>query len=343
MKTQTKAFAAVLFGFFALNSIGLAAPPLFDECQFIRDSIAALPPAGGSVNVPAGVFHCSSMILIKNSHVTLKGAGQDKTTLKLADQSPAPVLVIGDNKIIQDAQGNWVTATRVSDIEVSDITVDGNMANQDLHDECGSKPCDGDVTDIRNNGITIRGASDIRVKRITTHGAISGGLVTEKYCDHLHISDFTSYGNNFDGFAGYQTTDSLFENVNLSHNRGAGISIDIEFDNNTFSGGNLTSNGDVGIFARDLHGDVFENLNISGSGNHGVFLADWGTPGTCAHDNEFRSDTISSSKGYGIYIASACAGNKVTGNTAFNQNKDGCYFVNPDTTMTVEPTATCSH
>ncbi len=312
-----------------------------DQCEFIRQKLSALPASGGTVDIPAGIFNCNAMIVVKKSNVKIRGAGMKLTTLRLADQTPAPVLVIGDEKVIQDTNGNFITATRVNNIEVSDLTVDGNLLNQDPRNECGEGICDGDVSNIRNNAITIRGASYVSLYRITTHSAISGGLVTEKYCDHLLIKDFTSYGNYFDGFAGYQTTDSRFENVNLSRNRGAGISIDIQFDKNIFSGGQLVSNGDVGIFARNLSGNVFEKLTISKSGNHGVFLAEAEHAGTCANDNEFRDIVIEESKGHGIHIASPCTGNTVTRASVFKNNSSGCYFVNPNTTMSVSAATIC--
>lgn len=312
-----------------------------DQCEFIRKKLLELPSMGGTINIPAGTFNCNKMIVVKKSNVRIRGAGMKLTTLRLADQSPAPVLVIGDETVIQDTNGNWITATRVKNVEVSDLTVDGNLINQDPKNECGEGICDGDVANIRNNAITIRGASYVTLNRITTHSAISGGLVTEKYCDHLHVKDFTSYGNFFDGFAGYQTTESLFENVNLSRNKGAGISIDIQFDNNTFSGGLLASNSDVGIFARNLSGNVFENLTISNSGNHGAFFAEAEVPGTCANNNEFRAVTFENSKGHGIHIASPCTGNKVTGASIFRQNSAGCYFINPATKMSVSDETIC--
>ncbi|MGZ3702423.1 MAG: glucan biosynthesis protein [Bdellovibrionota bacterium] len=313
-----------------------------DQCGFIRDAIQALPDSGGVVQIPAGTFNCSAMIVLKKSHVKIRGAGQDQTTLRLADQSPAPVLVLGDDHIIQDANGNWVTETRLSDVEVSDLTIDGNVANQDVSKECGNGSCDGNVSAIRNNAITIRGASNITLNRVTAHDSISGGLVTEKYCDHLQVNDFTSYGNHFDGFAGYQTQQSLFQRMNLSRNHGAGISIDIDFNNNHFLGGTIAGNGDVGIFARNIHGVVFEKLLISHSGNHGAFLAQSEAPNSCANDNEFRSVTVEGSKGYGIFIADACTGNQVTGDSVFSGNTSGCYFVNSSTKMNVAPSVRCA-
>lgn len=314
-----------------------------DECEFIRSQLLSLPDAGGTIEIPKGTFNCRSKILVNKSHVKIRGAGMAQTILRLQNQSPSPVLVIGADKIKQDTNGNWVTETHVTDVEVSDLTVDGNLENQDVTKECGNGICDGDIANIRNNAITIRGASYITLSHITTHSAISGGLVTEKYCDHLHVTDFTSYGNHFDGFAGYQTENSLFENVNLSRNHGAGISIDIQFNNNIFSGGVLDSNGDVGIFARNLKGNLFENLTISNSGNHGAFFAEAEHPNTCANDNEFRSVNFENSKGYGINIASVCTGNKLTGKTSFSKNSVGCYYVNPATVLAVGPEVVCQN
>ncbi|RYZ79784.1 MAG: right-handed parallel beta-helix repeat-containing protein [Proteobacteria bacterium] len=313
-----------------------------DDCEFIRLQIDALPTGGGVIQLPAGIFECKAKIVLKKSNVTISGAGRTLTTLRLANFSEDPLLVIGDDRVILDNEtGNWVTATRVANIVVSDLTVDGNLANQDPFKECGKGSCSGDVSNIRNNAITIRGASYVTLLRVTAHSAISGGLVTEKYCDHLHVKDFSSYGNYFDGFAGYQTEQSLFENLDLSHNRGAGISIDIDFNENRFLNGTLTSNGDVGIFARFLHGVVFENLVISGSGNHGAFLAQSGHADSCANDNEFRSVTVEGSNGFGIYLASACTGNKVTGTSLFQNNKSGCMHVNSKTSMQVDSTVQC--
>ncbi len=312
-----------------------------DECDFIRDKLLNFTAAGGVITIPEGTFNCSEMIVLKKSHVKLKGAGRNKTILRLADYSHAPVLVIGDENVVQNDAGDWVTATRVTDIEVSDLTVDGNLENQDPAKECKNGICDGDVSNIRNNAITVRGAENVRIRRVTAHSAISGGLVTEKYCRNLKVSDFTSHSNYFDGFAGYQTEDSVFENVNLSLNRGAGISIDIDFNKNQFAGGTLAGNGDVGIFARHTNDVVFENLTIGKSGNHGVFLAAAGYPNSCANRNEFRSVVIEGSKGHGIHIADACVGNKVTGQSILKNNRDGCFYVNSGTTLSRDRSVKC--
>jgi hypothetical protein len=327
------------FVFFTFSNFSFATD--MDQCEFIRQAIIDLPIEGGEIRIPAGTFDCHKMIIVNKDNVKIIGAGRDETILRLADHSHAPVLVIGDNKVMKNESEDWVTVTRVKNIEVSDLTVDGNLKNQDATRECGNGICDGDVTNIRNNAITIRGASFVTLSRVTARNSISGGLVTEKYCDHLKVSDFASYGNHFDGFAGYQTSYSLFENMNLSRNRGAGISIDIDFTKNHFLGGILENNGDVGIFARDTNDVLFENLVITNSGNHGAFLAASEYKDTCANRNEFRSVIIEGSKGNGIHISDPCVGNIVTGNSLFSNNSLGCYYVNSQTWMSVEPQVIC--
>jgi hypothetical protein len=323
-----------------LLSISLTAKA--DDCEFIRAKLLIMPAAGGIIEIPEGTFNCDKMIVVKKSHVTLRGAGRTKTVLRLSDSSHVPVLVIGDEKVMQNSVGDWVTVTKVTDVEVSDLTVDGNLANQDPKNECAEGVCDGDVQNIRNNAITIRGSENVRLLRVTAHSAISGGLVTEKYCRNLVVKDFISYSNYFDGFAGYQTEDSLFENMNLSRNRGAGISIDIDFNKNHFLGGMLANNGDVGIFMRDSNDVIFEKLNIVHNGNHGVFLANNGVdPKTCANRNEFRSVLIENSRGQGIHIASPCVGNKLTEHSIIQKNEKGCYYVDGGATLTSDSTVRC--
>jgi hypothetical protein len=312
-----------------------------DECEFIRVAIQALPAQGGEVRIPEGTFNCRNMVVIRRDNVILRGAGQDRTILRLGDYAHAPVLVIGDERTVLNERGEWVTPVRVAHIVVRDLTVDGNVANQDPTKECGEEICNGDTTTVRNSAITIRGASDVTVRDVTAHSSISGGMVTEKYCDHLNIVNFTSHSNYFDGFAGYQTVDSRFENIDLSRNRMAGISIDIEFNHNVFSGGRLEDNGDVGIFARDLVGVKFENLAISRSGNHGVFLAQSEGPDTCADNVEMNNVLVEGSRGHGIHLASPCRGNKLTGNSILKKNSLGCLFVNAKTIMQVDSTVVC--
>lgn len=293
------------------------------DCATLRADLANLPEAGGTIEIPAGTYDCDASIIINRSHVKLKGAGQNKVILRLADQVHAPLIVVGEPQIVMDNNGNYVTAHRVSDIQVTDLTLDGNRLNHDEKKECGEHICEGDPTGIRNNGITIRGASDILIENVTAHSMISGGLVTEKYCQHLKIKNFESYDNFFDGFAGYQTENSEITGLNSHNNLGAGISIDIDFNNNLIQDSELNDNRDVGIFARNLTGNHFLRVSIQRSGNHGVFMAQAEAPNSCARNNTFEDVQINNSKYAGIRLNNNCPGNKVIGASNLCGNLSG--------------------
>jgi hypothetical protein len=307
------------------QAIPFPQPRIQDDCQAIRDQINALPKQGGTVTLPSGTFNCKAPVIIAKNNVVLKGAGRTKTHLRLADFVHAPLLVIGHpHTIIRD--GAAVTPWRIENVRVEDMSIDGNREHHYASRECGETHCDGDATSIRNNAITIRGATEVTIKDVTAHSSISGGLVTEKYCDNLKIINFESHSNYFDGFAGYETENSEFINVHLHHNRGAGISIDIQFNNNVFKGGRLVTNNDVGIFARDLSGNRFEGLQIINSGSFGIFMASADRAGDvalCARDNIFNGVKIIGSGKHALRVNDGCPGNIIE-NASLMRGNLGC-------------------
>lgn len=308
---------------FVVASFAFSVTAFAFDCSTLTSDIAALPKAGGVIEIPAGTYDCTSSIIIDRSNVKIKGAGKNLVTLRLADHIHAPLLVIGESKIILDANGNYVTAQRVSNISVSDLTLDGNRLNHDVKKECGENICEGDPTGVRNNGITIRGASEVLIENVITHSMISGGLVTEKYCHNLTIKNFESFDNFFDGLAGYQTEASEFSELNLHHNLGAGISIDIDFNHNLIRDSELHDNHDVGIFARNLTGNHFLRVSIQRSGNHGVFMAKSEAANSCATQNTFEDVQINDSKFAGFRLNDNCEGNAIIGTSNLCGNQKG--------------------
>ena len=313
---------SILVGIFFTHFFGFSA--IADECQFIRTALSKLPALGGEVKIPAGTYNCDSSIVLNQNGVRLTGVDKNTTILRLADHVHAPLVVIGEAESIQNGDGEWIPKKEVRFVKVSNLTLDGNVANHDTSKECGEKTCDDDPSSIRNNTLTIRRASDILVENVIAHSAISGGIVTEKHCERLVVRNFESFDNHFDGFAGYETEHSVFSKMYLHNNKGAGISLDLEFNNNTFKDSDLISNGDVGIFARDLSDNKFVRLNIQHSGNFGVFLSasDEGQA-TCPRNNEFDSVNINFSKGAAFRLNSNCQGNSIQGASNLCNNRDG--------------------
>lgn len=279
--------------------------------QTISRALASLPPAGGCVELGAGLFVIRSPIVIDRDGVELRGAGPS-TVLWLADKANCPMLIVGS--------AATPTSQVVRDVVVRDLVLDGNRLAQDF--ECYGGDCnERGLALLRNNGLTIRGAERIHIERVVTRWARSGGIVLEKECRDIRIRDLESHDNEFDGLAAYETSASVFTRLTLHHNRCAGVSLDWRFDGNVISESMLADNGSQGIFMRDADGNRLERLTIHANGAQGIFMAE--TPeltDTATHDNVMVGLTISANGAQGIRINDAsCTGNRlisshVTGN-----------------------------
>jgi len=285
------------------------------SCDVIQNAIDVLPETGGQVIIPAGTFTCTTAIVISRSNVVLRGQGP-ATVLYLAAGSDSPVLVVGDTATPPAAAYN--------NVHISDLSIDGNRAEQTQ--ECWGGPCDsGGRTAIRNNGITLRGVTDVRVERVSVVRARSGGLVTEKGCRRITVHGFSSAENAYDGLAGYETENSVFSELYLHDNPFAGISLDIQFNNNTISQAVIVHNGKQGIFMRDSQDNLFADIQIRESGEQGLFLAQVDTnESTPALGNTFHGLVVSHSAQAGMQVNNlSCRYNLVVA-AQFIQNGGGC-------------------
>lgn len=270
-------------------------PSRFFTCEEIQ---AALDH-GGTVTLYPRTYSCSQPLVITKDGTWLRGQGP-ATVIILEDQAKAPLIVIGTlDQIPSETRGNVV---------VSDLVIDGNRRNQ-------SSEFNDDRPWLRNNGITVRRATDVLIERVTAHGARSGGLVTELTCRRITVRDFNSYDNEFDGLAGYETEDSNFTGLHLHDNLAAGLSFDIQFNKNLIGNAVITGNGTVGIFMRDSRDNIFRDLIIRNSMQHGVFLAqvdaDQSKP---ALGNSFTGLVVANSKLDGFRVNDpSCAYNSLCG------------------------------
>lgn len=274
-----------------------------DQCEFIRSALS--DPKVTEIVIPEGTYICRRPIILNRNGASL--VGQGRVILKLADHANCPLLILG----------NVETPPKlIYDINVANLTFEGNRENQDM--ECWSGPCDSEgVANIRNNGITIRGVHRAHIKNVNVFRMRSGGVVTEKGCTKLHIDGLVSKYNYFDGFAGYETEQSTFDNLDLSENLGAGISLDIKFNRNTFRQALLKNNKDVSIFMRDSNKNVFTSFEVIDSGSHGVFVSHVEHQDqTSPQDNIFEDFIISGTQKDGFHIN----GWNSTGNQLINVN-----------------------
>jgi hypothetical protein len=232
----------------------------------IQLALDRLPASGGTVRLAPGTYEITQPVVLHRDGQTLRGAGET-TVLHLAPEANCPVLILGE------AVNHPLHV--VQHLAVADLLIDGNRAQQsrELWREAG------EGSEIRNNGITIQSVADSSVDHVTCARCRSGGLVTTLGVRHLTVTRLEAYGNQFDGLACYLTTDSVFANLFLHDNPGAGISLDLAFDQNVIRDAVLARN-DLGIFMRASRSNQFHNVTISNSHHFGVFMAqaDFRTP-----------------------------------------------------------------
>ena len=225
----------------------------------IQAALDALPVAGGEVVLPPGRFEIAKPIVLQRDFQSLRGSG-GATILHLADNANCPVIIMG----------NPVNAPTkiIRHLKVAGFFIDGNRSHQqrELWRE------QGEGSEIRNNGITVQSVGDSVVEHVTCARNRSGGLVTTMGVQRLTVRDLEEFDNEFDGLACYLTTDSLFVDLNLHDNPGAGISLDLAFNHNIISNATLVGN-DLGIFMRASRDNQFLNVAIRNSRHHGVFMA----------------------------------------------------------------------
>jgi hypothetical protein len=225
----------------------------------IQAALDALPVSGGEVVLPPGKFEVHQPIVLRRDFQALRGSGAT-TILMLADNANCPVIIMGEP--VNHPK------TVVKNLRVGGLFIDGNR----LHQQRELWKLHGEGSDIRNNGITVQTVSDSVVEHVTCARNRSGGLVTTLGVQHLTVRDLTAFDNQFDGLACYLTTDSLFADLYLHDNPGAGISLDLAFNHNVISNAVLNAN-DLGIFMRASRENRFLDVAIRNSGHYGVFMA----------------------------------------------------------------------
>jgi hypothetical protein len=214
---------------------------------------------GCEVFLPSGRIPVKQPIVLRYDNQTVRGSGPT-TILYLVDNANCPVIIMG-----QPVNHPMQT---VRHLRVAELFIDGNRTRQqrELWRESG------EGSEIRNNGITVQNVSDSMIENVTCTRCRSGGLVTTLGVRRLTVNNFGSFDNEFDGLACYLTTDSVFSNLDLHNNPGAGISLDLAFDHNVIRSAVLASN-DLGIFMRDSRDNKFEHVSIQNNRDYGVFMA----------------------------------------------------------------------
>jgi hypothetical protein len=292
----------------------------------IQAALDSLPASGGEVVLPPGKYSIRQPVVLRRDFQTLRGAGA-VTILRLADDANCPVIVMGEPVNHPDQV--------VKQICVRDLFIDGNRFRQQRE----LWHLTGEGSELRNNGVTVQDVSDATVENVTCVRCRSGGLVTTRDVRRLTVRGLEAYDNEFDGLACYQTENSLFADLNLHDNPGAGISLDLAFNHNVISNADLTAD-DLGVFMRASCENQFLNVSIHNCRHYGVFMAHseqktasgWAPePKTeCAY-NAFTNLVAMNCGGAGFRVNNTTCTNNVIIRAKFEGNgKGGLSLARPD-------------
>jgi hypothetical protein len=248
------AFGALQLGLFPIQAAHLSSGS-GEDIQRALDSL----PANEAVTLGPGTFLVRTPVILSRNGQILRGSGTN-TVLRLADNANCPVIVLGAPL--------EATNRTTRDLEVSHLAIDGNRAHQQV--ELWRSAVDGCL--LNNNGINVWNVTDVKISRVTAFRCRSGGIVTAAGVRRLSVEHFEAYDHEFDGLACYQTEESRFTDLYLHDNRAAGISLDQAFNNNVIERAVLARN-DLGVFMRESSRNVFRELTIEDTRNHGVFVA----------------------------------------------------------------------
>ncbi len=318
-----KLFAILLISSFSragfsqdLTVLRFSAPTTGEQIQKALDGLSQ----GGEVALAAGTYVVREPLILRHNHVTLRGAGET-TVLHLADGANCPVVILG-------APGNPKLCP-IDHLQLTDLLIDGNRKNQQV--ELWHAAADGAL--LNNNGIDIWRTADAEVSHVTCCHCRSGGLVSAAGTRRLTVNDFAAFDNQFDGLACYRTEDSHFSHLRLHDNLSAGISLDLNFNHNVIEDAELANN-DLGIFMRSAKDNSFQQLTISQSRHHGVFMAQSVTrtrkgwqlePGTECTGNSFNGLAIDHCGGKAFFINNPSCTNNVIAGAHFQGNVEGGF------------------
>ena len=276
-------------GEYLITNHGARGDGSFDNAPIINDLINRLSNNGGSIVIPHGDFRINSPVVIRKSHVTLRGLGRSSKLIVGAG--------VGDGILLPDE------APRISGIVIRDLHVAGS--DWGLY-QTGLK------VDRASDGIHIIGASFTGLSRAmflraTDAVQVSGCDVTQSQSSLFMAGGFMGLvtRNRFSGFSG-------------------GITVELaDLDRIEFSSNIISPDGFTALQLRNAHAcnisgnsitawytgavEIDGNMNLISGNNitavqvNGGWLPDprgrdglWGLVRIRGNDNSFTSSSIMS-------------------------------------------------
>jgi parallel beta-helix repeat protein len=278
----------VMLGFVAVLAAGLGLSPVAEKTdddgqtrlpgarqvidassyESLQAALDALPPDGGAVRLPPGVFEIDQPLRLSAEDVLLEGAGT-ATHIKNVNTEGNAALVIeppeGKKSIWRirlanfrvtgnPDSGHGIVARQVDEVFIEGVTVSYHGGHGILLDHCYEDPriCDSLITYNKQTGLALDGCHDIVVC----------GNQFEENLDALTCTDSFNLcmsGNNLDdhlrhGVVIENTYGSVVSGNMIEECQGTAIVLDRDCYGITLSANVIAHNSGGGIDLRDAHG-----------------------------------------------------------------------------------------
>jgi hypothetical protein len=185
--------------------------------------------------------------------------------------------------------GSCVAALGVENVYISDFTIDGNKAKNDLLDGCNG----GGIAIIKSKNVTVE---KVHVKDFNGEG-ITWQITENVTIRNSEISGCTNMGMH----PGTGSPNSVIEDNN-SHDNRVGLFLCWRVQHSLVKGNKLHNNSEFGISTGHKDSDVtFENNIIAENGKDGVYFRDEDEKNS-PHRNTFINNTVENNGGYGFFI-----------------------------------------
>ena len=234
----------------------------------LQAALDALPPRGGMVRLPPGVFEISEPLRLRAEDVLLQGAGT-ATHIKNNSRDNQPALIIqppdgkesiwrirlANFRITGNPQsGHGIVARQVDEVFIDGLTVSYHGGHGIFLDHCYEDPriCDSLITYNKQTGLALLGCHDI---------VVSGNQFEENRDALTCLDSFNlcMTGNNLDdhlrhGVVIENTYGSVVVGNMIEECQGTAILLDRDCYGITLSANCIAHNFEGGIDLRDAHG-----------------------------------------------------------------------------------------
>jgi parallel beta-helix repeat protein len=257
----------------------------------IENAINALPAAGGKVKLSEGTFILGSSIDILRSNVTLEGSGPG-TKLFLANGANTDVITVGNGSL------------SLSKIKISNLSIDGNKANQD-----GLAVIQG----IRFYGQYGYNITDSIVENVWATNCVRNGIWLW-YSNNCIVANCICTNSEACVRLDNSNNNTIIGNVSHSNYRDIML---YYASYNTVTGNSCQGSTAESIYIVYSPDNTISKNQISNSGADGIFV--FASDRCPIIGNQIYYTTRN---GIYVYHSSACS---VVGNTIFHPGSDGIY------------------